>query len=171
MVQSVIEWSVGVEEDSPGADLRSSSTKKPWPMPCSPTHRNTAPSLQSRTCFQHLERRTTRVQSNTKKEPGRNRLFFFFLTEPILVVLYCSSGNEEHMTGIGCGAWSLIGQKRPTEGLMGAVPPRLSCVSAVMSSPSRSPRRVSWFKVHKMLEFKKKNPQLLKRSGVAACCQ
>lgn len=41
--------------------------------------------------------------------------------------LLCSSScNKEHMTWIGCGAWSLIGQKRPTEQADGGTP----CVSA-----------------------------------------
>lgn len=45
----------------------------------------------------------------------------------------------------------------PQRELMGeTIPPRLSCLLGVMRSPSRLPRCVSWFKVHKMFKLKKK---------------
>lgn len=91
-------------------------------------------------------------------------------TQPNTSLLSCVARHAMRSTWLKSGVvHNLLSDKSvPQRELMErggrrTVPPRLSCLSAVMRSPSRSPCRVSWFKDHKMFELK--NPLLLKTSS------
>lgn len=86
--------------------------------------------------------------------------------------------NTSLLSCVGCHAmrstWHESGVERnllsdksvPQRELRGEiVPPRLSRLSAVMRSPSRSPRRVSWFKDHKISEPKSPAFKTLSHGG------
>lgn len=190
VVQSLIEWGVGVENKSPGAQLRSLSTKEPCPGPYTPTQRETVPLFLPYSLAKH-QRYTLccsftidkyKRKASNKFDKAQHRMFPEAQMWGLGSAHTNTSKNTSLLSCVPCHAmrstWLKLGVVRDllsdkSGSQKGADGGRLClsfCPVCRQSWGLHLVCHASWFKHHKMFELKK-IPCFLRHSAIAAYCQ